>query len=72
MERGGGTLGPQINEPEVVVGERTIVIIQPVIGEQMWCGVEGLNCRVAGDPKGEMPVLDVEQRRIFLGIISSV
>jgi len=54
-----GTLNSQINEPKVVIGEITIVVIQPVIGEQIRCGVEGLNCGVARDPTSEMPILDI-------------
>ena len=59
MEWGRGTLDPEINEPEVVVGERAIVVIQPVVGEQIRCSVEGVGWRVAGDPASEVPIFDV-------------
>ena len=66
MEWRGGALDPNINEPEVIVGERAIVVIQPVIDEQMRCGVEGLGSRIAGDPTGEVPILHVQQPLVFV------
>jgi len=65
MERRGGTSDPKINESEVIVGERAIVVIQPIIGEQVWCGVEGSVRRVVGDPTSEVPVLHVQQPLVF-------
>jgi hypothetical protein len=66
MERGGCALDSNVDEPEVVIGERAIVVVQPVIGKQIRRGVEWLDRRVAGDPASEMPVLDVQQRVILV------
>lgn len=49
----------QIDEPEVVIGESAIVVIQPVISEQRRCGIERFDCRAVGHPTSEVPVLDV-------------
>lgn len=62
-------LNAQINEPEVVVGEITIVVIQPVIGEKIRGGIKRFNYAAARNPTSEVPVLDVWQRLIILGEI---
>lgn len=63
-------MNSQIDESEVIISKIAIMVIQPIIGKQIRCGVEGLNCRVVGDPTSEMPVPDVQQRLIFLGGIT--